>query len=162
MARIFRPLYLILLVALFGWTCADRPKSQDRPIASMFQHDGTLTFLRGDSTVLATINIEIAESPQRRETGMMGRPTLDENNGMLFIFEEDQELAFWMMNTLVSLDMVFVNSRMEIVTIQAKATPFSTESYRASKPGMYVVEVNAGFCEQHGIQEGDMIRFERR
>lgn len=128
----------------------------------MFQHDGTLTFLRGDSAVLATINIEIAETPQRRETGMMGRPTLDENNGMLFIFEQDQELAFWMMNTLVSLDMVFVNSKMEIVTIQAKATPFSTESYRASKPGMYVVEVNAGFCEQHGIQEGDKIRFERK
>jgi len=81
---------------------------------------------------------------------------------MLFIFEQEQPLAFWMMNTMISLDMVFVNAQMEIVTIHAHTTPFSTESYPAAKDGLYVVEVNAGFCERHGIEEGDRIRFERK
>ena len=151
--------FFIMLALLAG--CADRPKSQDRPISSMFQHDGTLTFERRDSTILATINIEIAETPQRRETGLMGRPTLGENNGMLFIFQEEQPLSFWMMNTLISLDMIFVDAQKEIVTIHSKTTPFSSESYPSAKAGMYVVEVNAGFCEQHGIREGDKIVFQR-
>ncbi|MEK6651012.1 MAG: DUF192 domain-containing protein, partial [Bacteroidota bacterium] len=115
-----------------------------------------------DGTKLATIAIEIADDQKQRETGLMGRPTLGEDNGMLFIFEQTQPLAFWMMNTMISLDMVFVNVQKEIVTIHARTTPFSTESYPAAKEGLYVVEVNAGFCERHGIQEGDRIRFERK
>jgi uncharacterized membrane protein (UPF0127 family) len=127
----------------------------------MFTKHGTLTFVRADGTDAATIDIEIADTPQKRETGLMGRPTLGERQGMLFIFEEEQDLAFWMMNTMISLDMLFVDGRNEIVTIHSHTKPFSTDSYPATKPGRYVVEVNAGYCEAHGIQVGDRIRFER-
>ncbi len=151
-----------MLAVLLAAACGDRPKAQERPMASMFRNEGTLIFEKADGTKLATIAIEIADNQQQRETGLMGRPTLGENNGMLFIFEQEQPLAFWMMNTMISLDMAFVNAQKEIVTIHTNTTPFSTESYPAAKEGMYVVEVNAGFCERHGISEGDKIRFERK
>lgn len=127
----------------------------------MFTKHGTLTFVRSDGTEAGTIDIEIAETPQKRETGLMGRPTLGERQGMLFIFEEEQDLAFWMMNTMIPLDMVFVNGQNEIVTIHSHTKPFSTDSYPATRPGRYVVEVNAGYCEEHGIRVGDKIRYER-
>jgi hypothetical protein len=140
----------------------DRPARQQSSIPSdMFTKHGTLTFVRSDGTEAATIGIEIADTPQKRETGLMGRPILGERQGMLFIFEEEQDLAFWMMNTMISLDMIFVDGRYEIVTIHSRTEPFSTESYPATKPGRYVVEVNAGYCEEHGIKVGDRIKFER-
>lgn len=154
--------WLLLMAAVIAVAGCERPAKQQSSIPSdMFTKHGTLTFVRTDGTEAATIDIEIADTPQKRETGLMGRPTLGERQGMLFIFEEDQDLAFWMMNTMISLDMVFVDGRNEIVTIHGHTKPFSTDSYPATKPGRYVVEVNAGFCEANGIHEGDKIRFER-
>lgn len=162
MGRLNRTIPLAVLAILLAAGCGDRPRAQERPIASMFQNEGTLTFEKADGTKLATIAIEIADDQQQRESGLMGRPTLGENNGMLFVFEQEQPLAFWMMNTMISLDMVFVNAQKEIVTIHTNTTPFSAESYPAAKEGMYVVEVNAGFCQRYGIEVGDRIRFEKK
>jgi hypothetical protein len=153
---------MALLAGLILLAGCDRPARQQSTIPSdMFTKHGTLIFVRADGTEAATIDIEIADTPQKRETGLMGRPTLGEKQGMLFIFEVEQDLAFWMMNTMISLDMLFVDGRNEIVTIHSRTEPFSTESYPATKPGRYVVEVNAGYCEEYGIRVGDKIRFER-
>ena len=127
----------------------------------MFQKEGTLTFYDSDGAAITTIDIEIAETPQARETGMMGRPTMTENRGMLFIFEEEQYLSFWMMNTMISLDMIFLNADKEIITIQRDAVPFSKDSYAADAPGQYVLEVNGGFCDRHGIMVGQRVEWER-
>ena len=147
----------LLAGALILMGCDAKPKNQQRPIDSMFQKDGTLTFERADGTPLATIDIEISDTPQKRETGLMGRPMLGEKNGMLFIFEQDQPLSFWMMNCLIALDMIFVDASGTIITIHERTVPFSTDSYSSTSDGRYVVEVNAGFCAQFGISEGDRI-----
>lgn len=127
----------------------------------MFQKEGVLTFLDADGNRITTIDIEIAETPQARETGMMGRPTMAENHGMLFIFEEEQYLSFWMMNTMITLDMIFLNADKEIITIHRSAVPFSKESYPADGLGQYVLEVNGGFCDRYGIVVGQRVEWER-
>lgn len=149
----------LLILVIFAFGCGNRPKTQDKPNLSLFEKQGTLTFLDTSGTAVTSVDIEIADSPKKRETGMMGRPMLGEKNGMLFVFEQEQYLAFWMMNTMISLDMIFINANKRIVTIQRNAVPYSQESYAADSPGQYVLEVNAGFCDRYGIQVGQSVEW---
>ena len=86
---------------------------------------------------------------------------MKENHGMLFIFPYEAEQSFWMKNTVIALDMIFVNSKLEIVKIHHNTTPFSEQSYSSGKPAEYVVEVNAGYSNRMGIKEGDKIIWTR-
>ncbi|MBN8572252.1 MAG: DUF192 domain-containing protein, partial [Ignavibacteria bacterium] len=79
--------------------------------------------------------------------------------GMLFIFPEDADQAFWMKNTIMPLDILFINSNKEIVKIYKNATPYSEKSMPSEKKAMYVVETVAGFCDKYGITEGDKIGY---
>jgi hypothetical protein len=87
----------------------------------------------------------------------MKRKNMEDNQGMLFIFPLERLQSFWMINTFLSLDIVFVNSRNEIVTIHKNTTPLLDRSYPSSDPAIYVVEVVAGFTVKHNISEGDKI-----
>ena len=155
--RTIVPLLLTLLVV----SCGEKPKTEAKMTNVMFRKDGDLTIKNTDGTAVVSIDIEIADSPNSRETGLMGRPSLGQNDGMLFIFEEDQYLSFWMMNTMIPLDMMFIDSKGKIITIHRNTVPFSQGSYASSDLGRYVLEVNAGFCDAHGIVEGDVIDWKR-
>jgi hypothetical protein len=82
---------------------------------------------------------------------------MEQMQGMLFIFPQQRYQSFWMLNTMFSLDILFINNDKEIVTIHKNTTPLSEESYPSSEPAIYVVEVNAGFCDKHGINLGDKV-----
>lgn len=122
-----------------------------------FTRHGDLTFTTSDSEYITKIDIEIAEDDESRSTGMMYRAKMKKDQGMLFIFPVERYQSFWMRNTVLSLDIIFVNSNMEIVTIHENAKPFDENSYSSTKPSLYVVEVIAGFCAEHGITEGSKI-----
>ncbi len=106
----------------------------------------------------ATVDVEIADTPFEHEKGLMNRTSLDESSGMLFIFSGDTKRSFWMKNTPLPLDMIFVDSGLTIVDINHNATPYSESIFTSAKPCKYVVEVNGGFCEAHGIAIGDKIK----
>ncbi len=127
-----------------------------------FTKDGELTFISAQNAFITTIDIEIADTPEKRTMGMMYRNSLEENQGMLFVFPQEDYQSFWMKNTPVPLDMIFVGAKNEIVTIHENTTPYSPQSYSSTKPAQFVVEVNAGFVEKHGIAIGDRIRWKRR
>jgi uncharacterized membrane protein (UPF0127 family) len=76
---------------------------------------------------------------------------------MLFIFPRQGAQSFWMRNTLISLDIMFINDQKEIVTIHKNTKILSDTSYPATQPSIYVVEVLAGFSDRHNIQIGDKI-----
>ncbi len=105
-----------------------------------------------------TISVEIADTPFEQEKGLMNRTSLPDSSGMLFIFSGDVRRSFWMQNTPLPLDMIFVDSGLIIVDINHNATPFDETIFTSSKPCRYVVEVNGGFCEAHGITIGDKIK----
>ena len=122
-----------------------------------FKKEGELTFADSTSNPIIKINIEIADNEYERQLGLMKRESMEEMQGMLFIFPEEKDQSFWMFNTLFSLDMIFINSKKEIVTIHKNTTPLSEQSYPSSKPAHYVLEVNAGFCDRHNIKLGDKV-----
>ena len=129
--------------------------------APMFKKHGELTLTKSNGTSILSIDIEIADDDAKREVGMMGRPSMEERQGMLFILEEEQLASFWMRNCPLSLDMIFINKQGRIVTIHKNTKPFSDDSYSATAMTMFVLEVNAGFTDKYGIQEGDMMSWKR-
>lgn len=122
-----------------------------------FKKEGELTFVDSVENPIIKIDIEIADNDYERQLGLMNRQSMEEMRGMLFIFPQQEYQSFWMRNTLFSLDMIFINSNKEIVTIHKNTTPLSEQSYPSSAPAIYVVEVNAGFCDRHQIKIGDKI-----
>lgn len=125
-----------------------------------FDKEGELTFIDGQSgQEIITIDIEKAETAEEQEIGLMYRREMQENQGMLFIGKQEEEKGFWMKNTYIALDIIYVNAEKEIVSIGKYAKPQSTESIPSGAPAQYVVEVVAGFCDKHGIGKGDRIRF---
>lgn len=129
--------------------------------APSFKKEGDCTFTHRDDKPIVSIDIEIADNEDRREIGLMGRPVMDEHQGMLFVFDQEQMQSFWMKNTILPLDMIFINKLGEIVTICKNTTPFSEQSYSATALTLLVVEVNAGFTDKYGIKEGDRIIWKR-
>ena len=122
-----------------------------------FKKEGELTFVDSVDNPIVKIDIEIADNEYERQLGLMNRESMEEMQGMLFIFPQERYQSFWMLNTMFSLDIIFVNSNKEIVTIHKNTTPLSEQSYPSTAPAQYVVEVNAGFCDTHNIKQGDKV-----
>ncbi len=122
-----------------------------------FKKDGTLTFLNDSSQVKAKIDIQIANTEFDRELGLMFRKSMKENQGMLFIFPQDTTQTFWMRNTFIPLDMVFINSQKVIVSISKDTKILSDQTYTSRGPAQYVLEVNAGYCDKFNIHSGDKV-----
>lgn len=105
------------------------------------------------------LNIEIADEYNERQKGLMFREELDGDSGMLFIFESSGEYDFWMKNTLIPLDIIWISEDMKIVDIQG-AAPCVEDPCRSYIPkgnAKYVLEVNSGFAEENGIDIGDEV-----
>jgi hypothetical protein len=127
-----------------------------------FIKEGALMFLEKESNRrITTIDIEIADSDYERTRGLMYRHSLPENAGMLFIFEKSGQLSFWMRNTYIRLDIIFADAKKQIVNIKEKTEPLSYNAIESKEEAKFVVEVNAGFCNKHGVSVGDYITFER-
>lgn len=137
-----------------------------------FRHDGVLEFLRAVSVAeadsengapstgmksLAKIDIEVSDEPLEHARGLKYRSAMEENQGMFFVFAFEGMQSFWMQDTKISLDIIYVNTDLRIVHIAENTVPFSEDQIPSLKPARYVVEVNAGFCKRHDIRVGDYI-----
>lgn len=154
---------IVLLIAAVGFFIYNNFLKEDKPKMDYynFTKEGELGFTDSLGTSKTKIDLEVADNEYERELGLMKRIEMKENQGMLFIFPDEQIRSFWMRNTLISLDMMFINAEKEIVTIHRNTTKLSDQTYPSSKPAMYVVEVVAGFAERHNIQVGDRIDWKR-
>jgi uncharacterized protein len=125
-----------------------------------FIKEGELVFLgKNDGGKITKIDVEIADNPYEWERGLMYRHSMPKSSGMLFIFRRPQLLSFWMRNTYIPLDIIFVDVSMRIVTIHKNTQPLSEKQLFSNVAVKYAVEVNAGFCDRYGIKKGDYIRF---
>lgn len=107
-------------------------------------------------------NIELAETPLERSKGLMDREDLLSDSGMLFIFDEEDNYAFWMKNTLITLDIIWIDGNKEIVFIEGNAQPCEDDSCESLSPNVaakYVLEINGGLSKELGITEGDEVKF---
>lgn len=160
---------LAVVVIIVSLLIMKQPKIKQQSVPKLnksaipaFKKEGELTFynFKTDSTI-NTIDIEIADGPYETERGLMYRTTMKENRGMLFIMEKVKPQYFWMKNTYISLDIIFLDKNLKIVTIQKYTQPLSEYSIPSDFPAKYVIETNAGFCDKFGIVEGDFVKFKR-
>lgn len=119
----------------------------------------TVAIVAPDQKVRAQIKVEIADTPSAREHGLMFRDHMDEDAGMLFVFPTPQPISFWMKNTHIPLDMMFASPQGEIRWIVSNAQPMSEKLIGPFANTMYVIEVNSGFAQRHGITTGDHLEF---
>jgi uncharacterized membrane protein (UPF0127 family) len=117
----------------------------------------SVDFVASNGSV-STVYVEVAGTPAEQKKGLMYMTSMDEDKGMIFVFDGDYPRSFWMMNTMLPLDMVFVNSRLEIVDINHNATPYSETVFTSRAGCKYVIEVNGGYCLGHGVSIGDKIK----
>lgn len=102
------------------------------------------------------VTVEIADTPELRERGLMHRDSLPEDHGMLFVYPESRILSFWMVNTRIPLDIAFIDRNGVIVDLQTME-PRSDELHVSSQEAMYALEMEAGWFEDHEVQVGDQV-----
>jgi uncharacterized membrane protein (UPF0127 family) len=106
-----------------------------------------------------SFRVELARTPPERSRGLMYRDHMDEDAGMLFLFERMRTQSFWMKNTRIPLDMLFIDDTGVIVGIVENAEPMTLTSRSVGKPSQYVLELNGGTCRRLGIKAGQLTRF---
>lgn len=162
-------MYLIaLLVVIAGLIAyfAFRPVNQsggiieEQALNIPFSKGGQLVITRGETTdTLALIDIEVADDNLKRARGLMYRASIPDNGGMFFIHDREEVQSYWMKNTYIPLDILFIDANLEIETIHHNTTPLREWSYASTQPVLYVLEVNGGFCNRHSIQKGDRVAY---
>jgi uncharacterized membrane protein (UPF0127 family) len=115
-----------------------------------------LTFITGTGS--HAITVEVADSEQNRETGLMFRRSIGEKEGMLFIYDREQDITMWMKNTYISLDMIFVRRGGVISHIATNTEPFSENIISSEGPALAVIEMGSGSAKRLGMKPGDRVQ----
>ena len=161
MRKLILSVWLIcVLCILFGCKRAE-PQKKEPSSKIEFRQDGTLNISNPMGTVKATFSIEIVEKEEELMRGLKFRDQLGENQGMLFIFEFPDIYEFWMQDTYLPLDMLFIASDGTINYIYENTVPFSEERITPNFTHKFVLEVNAGTVKKYNIQTGDKVTWKR-
>ena len=145
------PVALLVLLILFGLAAAIMQTTTPR--VSIEQKKSAL--VRIGST---EVSAEVVNIPAARERGLSGHAPLGASEGMLFVFDKEDEHGFWMKDMLFSIDIIWIDSSYNIVSIKENATPESyPEVFYPASPVKYVLEVSAGFAATHSIAEGSKV-----
>ncbi|WP_223633334.1 DUF192 domain-containing protein [Rhodobacter sp. TJ_12] len=146
-----------LSLYIAGAAAQAQPSGCARPDFVRAQATGALAplcILSGPETVAARFWAEIADDPDERAQGLMGRTALPPAQGMLFVYPEPQQVAFWMHDTLIPLDMIFVDAAGRITQIHANARPLDETPIPARAPTQYVLEIGGGQAARLGLAPG--------
>lgn len=152
-------LFCLFLGLIFS--CKNEDKGTVKPIEINFTKEAELVFLKQDDTLIS-MDIEFAESDYEQQTGLMHRSEMNMKQGMLFLYDDERPRpSFYMKNTKLPLDLIYINANKRVVEINKNAKPFDETPIRAQQPAQYVLEVNAGFAEKFNINDSLYIEFKR-
>ncbi|MBS1121128.1 MAG: hypothetical protein H6Q90_3356 [Deltaproteobacteria bacterium] len=108
----------------------------------------------------ATVEVEVVSTPAKVEKGLMFREHLGLDAGMLFLMGKEYDWAFYMRNTLIPLDMIFITGELTVAGVVANATPRTETLRQVGRPSLYVLEVNGGWAAAHHVVDGAKVRFD--
>lgn len=128
-------------------------------LASCFGNDNNLVLQSQLGDI--PIKVEIADTAETRRRGLMFRTKMPRDEGMLFDFKETRDVAFWMRNTFIPLDMIFIDENGYIKHIHQNAIPQDPTSISSQHPVRFVLEINGGLTAQYGVEIGDQVRHPR-
>lgn len=149
------------MVTTFLFSCGDDPKEPEVEIQEIeFKKEGELQILKNGETT-RTLDIEIADTPYEWETGLMYRESMEENQGMLFIYPNAAQRSFYMKNTYIPLDIIFLSNDTTVVSYKENAIPRDESSIPSNSPARFILEINGGKVTEWNIEIGDKMRFSR-
>jgi uncharacterized protein len=134
------------------------PRCPPDPSTPPALRGGKVTFEAGKGRPV--VDVDIAEKDADRQRGLMYRKAMPEGRGMIFRFEEKQDHTFWMHNTCIPLDMLFIDDDGLIVGIQENTPTMTDQTFSVGCPSRYVLELNAGWCRRHGVVAGQRVKLE--
>lgn len=156
--KLFKALSALALVILILSCQSKQNQNKDLTQGFEFKTETLLRFVQDKDTLSTVFEIELAESDYEKETGLMHRKEMKSNRGMLFIYEnETARPSFYMKNTYIPLDLIYLDKNMKIVDFNLNTTPLSEELIPSEMPSRYVLEVNAGIVNQLKLEKGDRI-----
>jgi uncharacterized membrane protein (UPF0127 family) len=157
---ILKHLVLFITVVLFFNCKEEKTTTANDKVVVSFKKEGTLQITKADSdSIIKTLDIEIADNDYETQTGLMYRTKLETNHGMLFIFPDTQMRSFYMKNTKIPLDIIYIDNNKTIVSLQRNAKPFDETSLPSEAPAKYVLEINGGLSDEWQLEIGDKIVF---
>lgn len=133
------------------------PACPEDPTGPFQLPTGRVTFLEAKAP---DVTVEIARRNEERARGLMYRKSMPENRGMIFVFEQRRNHAFWMHNTCIPLDMLFIDGDGTIVGIEENTPTLNDSTFEVGCPSLYVLELNAGWARRHGVVAGQKVRLE--
>jgi uncharacterized protein len=148
-----RVLRLFLLLVAFGAALGGAARGQEPMLLPVHPEPLVAETAGGDKR----FSIEVAEDPVSRQRGLMFRRTMDDDRGMLFVFQQSSQLGFWMQNTPMPLDLLFIGEDGAVRAIE-QGVPFSTDPIAPPVRAQFVLELKAGTAEKAGIAIGDRLR----
>ena len=143
--------------------CKDKPEAT-KEIATepvTFKQEAEAYLVKPEGDTIRHLKLEIADDDYQRETGLMYRQSMEADQGMLFIFENEEPRGFYMKNTHIPLDLIFLDSQNKIVSIAKDAKPESLETIPSNVPAQYVLEINGGLSDQWNLVVGDSLILNR-
>lgn len=157
--KIYKSVFVGLLSITLLSSCKDEKKVV-KQTEVMFKKEADLTIFKiaTDSTEI-NLDIEIADTDYDIQTGLMYRSSMEPNQGMLFVFDDVAERHFYMKNTQIPLDIIYIDAYKKIVSFQKNAKPFDETSLPSNVPAKYVLEVNAGMVDVWSVKQGDSISY---
>ena len=118
-------------------------------------------FVQPDGSKSPTFRLKVANTEELRSKGLMFVKEMKPQHGMLFVFPTTKLQSFWMKNTFVSLDMMFIDEKLEVVGLLKNVPILNSTPRKVDQPSRYVIELNAGSADRYGIREGSRVEFKR-
>jgi uncharacterized membrane protein (UPF0127 family) len=155
--------YVIVSLALaIVFNCKDnKPTKTESKVIVSFKKEAVLSIKKADSdSIIKILDIEIADDDYKIQTGLMYRTQMETNQGMFFVFPNEDFRSFYMKNTKIPLDIIYVDANKTIVSVQKNAQPFDETSLPSEAPSKYVLEINGGLFDAWQLEVGNTIDFE--
>ena len=149
---------LILSCFLVFFTCKEDKKIIKQTEVN-FKKEGELTIFKSIDSTKINLDIEISDTEYDTQTGLMYRSSMETNQGMLFVFKDARKRFFYMKNTKIPLDIIYIDGNNKFVSFQKNAKPYDESSLPSNKPAKYVLEINAGLVDKWAIFLGDSISY---
>lgn len=153
--RILPFIIVLFFVFMIPLSCEEAKHNID------FEHEGYLWIMPSDMHDSLLVKIEFAESTTEMMQGLMYRQEMNENEGMLFIYPYSQEMNFWMKNTHIPLDLIFIDETGAIVDLAEQTEAFSEKNISSKVLSKFVLEVNADYCKKNYVIIGDKVKWKR-
>ncbi|MDT0689459.1 DUF192 domain-containing protein [Salegentibacter sp. F188] len=147
------PVFFGILITACKNDSEENDNIETEPI--VFTKEAELYLLKAEGDTVQKLDIEIADNDYERETGLMYRESMEENQGMLFVYNTETPRSFYMKNTYIPLDLIFYDRDSTAVSFQENAEPLNEDNLPSGEATQYILEINAGLVEKWNIEAGD-------